>query len=97
MAMTDARKQTVNLQLAVACYIFETGLPLIGGPTLEQSAALLTAGLAEIAADSTDVPQGLDFRATLLAVEGLASLNSSVTGGYGGVLTTAAASAAALL
>jgi hypothetical protein len=68
-----------------------------GYMTMDQAAEAITDGLAEIAADSTDAPQGADLKADLLAVEALASLNPSQLGGHAGEAAAWSVAAAALL
>lgn len=54
-----------------ACDAFETGQFAAYGYTPASAAAAIVTVLAEIAASSTDTPQGLHLRATLLRVAAL--------------------------
>jgi hypothetical protein len=97
MALSDVRKRALAANLMEAAFVFSTNRYIPGGMTMDQAAASITAGLAEIAADSVDVPQGLDLRAVLLCIIALGSLDASQMGGHALEAAAWAVSAAALL
>jgi hypothetical protein len=94
MALSDGRKRALAANLMEAAFVLTSNRMIPGGQTRDEAAATITAGLAEIAADSVEAPQGLHLWAVLLCIQELATRDVP---GHQLEATTWAAAAAALL